>query len=89
MWEISHPSKICINNKLSERANAFNYFGYKLSFIEEIDTPEKNIKFNRTMRIINKVLKPSPVQRHTKTRLYKIWHHPPFAMEVRHGHSEE
>ena len=36
------PSKICINNKLSERANAFNYFGYKLSFIEEIDIPEKS-----------------------------------------------
>ena len=35
------PSKICINNKLSERANAFNYLGYELSFIEEIDIPEK------------------------------------------------
>ena len=69
--KISHPSKICINNKLLERVNAFNYLGYKLSFIEEIDIPEKIIKFNRTMGIINKVLKPSLVQRHTRTRLYK------------------
>ena len=58
--------KICINNKLLERVNAFNYLGYKLSFIEEREIPEKIIKFNRTIG-----LKPSLVQRHTRTCLYK------------------
>ena len=38
------PSKICVtdNNKLLERVNTFNYLGYKISFIEELDIPEKN-----------------------------------------------
>jgi hypothetical protein len=35
------PSKICLNNKILERVNEFNYLGYKLSFMGELDLPEK------------------------------------------------
>jgi hypothetical protein len=38
------PSKICLNNKILERANEFNYLGYKLSFVGELDLRGKKIK---------------------------------------------
>ena len=43
---------ICINNKLLERVNAFNYLGYKLSFIEELDIPEKIIKSTAVEQVV-------------------------------------
>ena len=64
-------SKICIDNKILERVNEFTYLGYKLSFLGDLDIPNKIIKFNRTMGIINKIMKPSLVQRHTRIHLYK------------------
>jgi hypothetical protein len=55
------PSKICLNNKILKRVNEFNYLGYKLSFVEELDLPGKISKYSKTMGIINNVLKPSLV----------------------------
>jgi hypothetical protein len=63
------PSKICLNNKILERINEFNYLGYKLSFMGELDLPGKISKYSKTMGIINNVLKPSLVQKHTRIRI--------------------
>jgi len=65
------PSKICINDQTLERVNEFTYLGFKLSFLAESDISDKIIKFNKSMGIINSVMKPSLVQRHTRIRLYK------------------
>jgi hypothetical protein len=65
------PSKICLNNKILERVNEFKYLGYKLSFVGELDLPGKISKYSKTMGIINNILKPSLVQKHTHIRIYK------------------
>jgi hypothetical protein len=65
------PSKICLNTKIFERVNEFNCLGYKLSFVGELDLPGKISKYSKTMGIINNVLKPSLVQKHTHIRIYK------------------
>ncbi|KAJ4431469.1 hypothetical protein ANN_20067 [Periplaneta americana] len=65
------PSKICLNNKIIERVNTFTYLGYTLSPYDEVDIAEKICKYNKTMGIINKIMKPSLVQRHTRIGLYK------------------
>jgi hypothetical protein len=70
------PSKICLNNKILERVNKFNYLGYKLSFVGELDLPGKISKDSKNMGIINNVLKPSLVQKHTRMRVYKTLVHP-------------
>ena len=70
------PSKICVNNKLLERLNIITYLGYKLSFLENLDISEKILKFNKSMGVINRVLKPSLVQKATRVRLYKIMARP-------------
>jgi hypothetical protein len=53
------------------RVNEFNYLGYKLSFVGELDLPGKISKCSRTMGIINNILKPSVVQKHTRIRICK------------------
>ena len=70
------PSKICVNNKLLERLNIITYLGYKLSFLDNLDISEKILKFNKSMGVINRVLKPSLVQKATRVRLYKIMARP-------------
>jgi hypothetical protein len=70
------PSKICLNNKILERVNEFNYLCYKLSFVGELNLPGKISKYSKTMGIINNVLKPSLVQKHTRIRIYKTLAHP-------------
>jgi hypothetical protein len=65
------PSKICLNNKMKERTKDFTHLGYKLSFQGETDLPQKITKYTKTMGIINAVLKPTLVQKHTRIRLYK------------------
>jgi hypothetical protein len=59
------PSKICLNNKMIQRTKNFTYLGYKLSFQGEIDLSQKITKYTKTMGIINKVLKPTLVRKHT------------------------
>jgi hypothetical protein len=46
-------SKICIENKISEQVNNFNYLGYNLIYKEEINIEKKLEKFNRALRIIS------------------------------------
>jgi hypothetical protein len=65
------PSNICLNNKILERLNEFNYLGYKLSFVGELDLPGKVSKYSKTMGIINTILKPSLEQKHTCIRIYE------------------
>jgi hypothetical protein len=65
------PSKICLNNKILERVNEFHYLGHKLSFMGELHLPGKISKYSKTMGIINNVLKPPLVQKHTRIRIYK------------------
>jgi hypothetical protein len=64
-------AKFVQNNNILERVNEFNYLGYKLSFVGELDLPGTISKYSKTMGIINNVLKPSLVQRHTHVRVYK------------------
>jgi hypothetical protein len=42
------PSKICLNSKLLERANAFSYLGYSLSFTHDTDIPNNITKCIKT-----------------------------------------
>jgi hypothetical protein len=64
-------SKIRSNNKMTERTNDFTNLGYKLSFQGETDLQQKITKYTKTMGVINAVLKPTLVQKHTRIRLYK------------------
>jgi hypothetical protein len=64
-------SKIYLNNKMIERTNNFTYLDYKLSFQGEVDLPQKITKCSKTMGIINTVLKPTLVQKHTQICMYK------------------
>ena len=66
------PSKICLDNKILERVNQFSYLGYRLSFMEKLDISDKIIKFNKSVGIINNIMKPNLVQQHTRTHLYKM-----------------
>jgi hypothetical protein len=75
------PSKICLNNKILERVNKFNYLGYKLSFVGELNLPGKISKYSKTMGFINNVLKPSLVQKHTRMRIYKTLARPMLCYE--------
>lgn len=64
-------SKICINDKILERVNEFTYLGFQLSFLPHLDISQKIFKFNKSVGIINNIMNPSLVQKHTRTRLYK------------------
>jgi len=56
------PSKICINNQILVRVNVFKYLGFNLSFLENLDISEKITRYNKSIVIINSVMKPSLVQ---------------------------
>jgi len=62
---------MCLDNKMIERTNNFTYLGYKLSFQGEVDLPQEITTYTKTMGIINEVLKPTLMQKHTRIRLYK------------------
>jgi hypothetical protein len=78
------PSKICLNNNILERVNEFNYLGYKLSFVGELDLPGKFSKYSKTIGMIKTVLKPSLVQKHTAYVYIRPWH-VQCVMGVKHG----
>ena len=63
-------SKICLNNKILERVNEFNYLGYNLYFNLKEIFPRKLTSTPKTMSIINSIFKPSYFQQHTRLRLY-------------------
>lgn len=71
MARTQFKAKFFINDKILEIVNEFNYLGYKLSFSTESDIHEKIVKFNKSLGILNKVMKSSLVQRHTRASLYK------------------
>jgi hypothetical protein len=49
-------NKICINNKMLEQVNTFNYLGCTLSYECEKDMPSKIYKFVKTIGVINQTL---------------------------------
>jgi hypothetical protein len=64
-------TKICINNKMLEKVNTFNYLGCTLSYEGEKNMPSKISKFVKTIGVINQVFKPSLVQQHTRLNIYR------------------
>jgi hypothetical protein len=60
-------SKICLN-----KVNMFKYLGYSLSYRGEIDIQAKITNFIKVTHIINSVLNPNPVERHTRLRVYNV-----------------
>jgi hypothetical protein len=72
-------SKICLNNELLERANAFIYLGYSLCFTHDIDVRNKSTKFIKNVDTINVVMKPLLVQKHTRIKIYKLLARPVLA----------
>jgi hypothetical protein len=44
-------SKICINNKMLEHVNIFNYLGCPLRYEGEKDMPSKTSKFVKTIEV--------------------------------------
>lgn len=63
-------SKIVINNNTIEQINTFNYLGCSISYQDEKDITSKTMKFLKITGIINKVLKPSQVQKQTRLKIY-------------------
>jgi hypothetical protein len=61
-------SKICIENTIFEQVSNINYLEYNLTHKGEIDIENKLEKFNRELRIINKLFHPAKVRRHTRLR---------------------
>jgi hypothetical protein len=64
-------SKICVNGKILEQVNTFNYLGCALSYEGEKDMEVKISKFVKATGVIESVLKPSFVQKHTRLQVYK------------------
>ena len=64
-------SKICINDTVLERVNEFNSLGFKHFFLPYLDTSQQIFKFIKSIGIINNVMKPSLVQKHICTCMYK------------------
>jgi len=59
------PSKLCIDNRIPDRVNKFACLGYILSYQEQADMSNKITKYSKSVGVINIVLIPSLVQRHT------------------------
>ncbi|KAJ4445795.1 hypothetical protein ANN_12480 [Periplaneta americana] len=67
----SVPRKKSILSRLRTFHNIRNIAeGYNLSIFEELDISQRINKYARAMGIINSVMKPSLVQKHTRIRLY-------------------
>ena len=62
-------SKTVINNNIKiEQINTFNYQGCSITYQNEEDGMVKISKFVMITGIINRTLKPSQVQKHTKLK---------------------
>jgi hypothetical protein len=64
-------SKICINNNTLKQQNTFNYLGYKIFYEGEKDLNIKAANCIKVLGIINQIVKPSLVSRHTRIHIYK------------------
>jgi hypothetical protein len=65
-------SKICVYDKPIEQVSTFTYLGYNISNEKDVDISTKTLKYNRAMGIINQILKPYLVQKHTRIKIYTI-----------------
>mgnify|MGYP000465756811 CR=1 FL=1 len=57
-------SKTSINNQILEQVEHFNYLGYQINMKKEMISMKKDIKFNRSMRVINQVFNQLWYRRH-------------------------
>jgi hypothetical protein len=58
-------------DKPIEQVSSFKYLGYNISYEKDIDISTEILNYNRAMGIINQILKPSFVQKHTRIKIYK------------------
>jgi len=65
-------SKIIINNNVIELINIFHDLGCFISYQNEKHITVKISTFLQIMRIINRTLKPSQVQIHTRLKIYNV-----------------
>jgi len=63
-------NKVVTNNNTIEKINTFNYPGFSISYQNDKDITVKTSKFLQVMGIINRTLKPSQVQKHTRLQIY-------------------
>jgi hypothetical protein len=63
-------NKIVTNNNTIEKMNTFSYLGCSISYQYDKDITVKIAKFLQVMGIINRTLKPSQVQKHTRLQIY-------------------
>jgi hypothetical protein len=63
--------KCVTTHKTLKQQNTFNYLGYNISYEGEKDFNIKAANFVKVLGIINQILKPSLVSRHTRIRIYK------------------
>jgi hypothetical protein len=64
-------SKIWVYDKPTDRVSSFKYLGYNISYEKDVDISTKILNYNRAMGVINQIFKPSLVQKHTRTEIYK------------------
>jgi hypothetical protein len=69
-------SKICVNGKILEQVNNFNYLGCALSYEGEKDMEVNISKFVKAIDVIKSVFKPSSVQKHIRLQVYKTLERP-------------
>ena len=63
-------NKVVTNNNTIEKINTFNYPGFSISYQNDKDITAKTSKFLQVMGIINRTLKSSQVQKHTRLQIY-------------------
>jgi hypothetical protein len=64
-------SKICVYDKIIKQVSSFKYLGYNISYEKDIHISTKILNYSRAMGIISQIFKPSLVQKHTRTKVYK------------------
>jgi hypothetical protein len=64
-------SKICVFDKPIEQVSSFKYLSYNISYEKDVNISTKILNYNRAVGIINLILKPSLVQKHTRIEIYK------------------
>jgi len=63
-------NKIVTNNNTKQKINTFSYLGCSISYQNDKDITVNISKFLQVMGIINRTLKPSQVQKHTRLHIY-------------------
>jgi hypothetical protein len=71
MSTLNENNNILNNNSIIEQINSLSYPACSISYQNEIDTAVKITKFLQVSGIINRTLKVSQVQKHTRLKIYK------------------